>query len=201
MQLNIHKYIPVSEVEGPGKRFVLWVQGCSIQCENCFVPHTWNVKEGNMISIDELYKIIMSYSNELEGITVFGGEPFDQHLALYQLIKKLKENTNLSVMIFSGYTYEHLKRRVAITNQQLLDLCDIFVDGPYIEKLHDLSRPWVGSSNQRYFFFTDRYKDLAKEMKIENKLTITIQNTGEVVVNGLAHKDTIAYLEGLISDY
>ncbi len=200
MHLKIHKYIPTSEVEGPGKRFVLWVQGCSIRCENCFVPHTWNIDEGKDVSVHELYTIISSYKNEIEGITVFGGEPFDQVEGLYNLVKKVKENTKLSVMIFSGYTYEHLKRRQDKYNQLLLDLCDIFVDGPYIEKLHDLSRPWSGSSNQRYFFFTNRYEKLAKELNIQNKLTITIQNSGEVVVNGIAQKDTIAYLEDLIKN-
>ncbi len=199
MVLNIHKYITSSEVEGPGKRFVLWVQGCSIQCENCFVPQTWNRKEGAKINVDELYNIIVNVKEDIEGITVFGGEPFDQPEALYSLIKKIKNQTQLSVMIFSGYTIEHIRRRKDKTNHLLLELCDIFVDGPYIEKLHDLSRPWSGSSNQRYFFFTDRYKELANKLDIKNKLTITIQNTGEVVVNGIAHKDSIRYLENLIS--
>lgn len=196
--IHIHKYIPISKVEGPGKRFVLWVQGCSIQCKNCFVQHTWKKEEGKEVLLEDLYNDIIKYKDDIEGITVFGGEPFDQSESLFLLLDKIKKTSDLSVMVFSGYTIEHLKKSINIYNNKLLSLCDIFVDGPYIEKLRSTARPWVGSSNQRYFYFTDRYKYLENNNEQVNKLEVRIKKTGEVVINGLADKETLHFLEELI---
>ena len=87
MELIIHRYIPVTAVEGPGKRFCLWVQGCSIRCEGCGVPWTWAKENGEKISVEKLLKEIVKSQeeNSIEGVTFLGGEPFDQPEGLGEL--------------------------------------------------------------------------------------------------------------------
>lgn len=191
MELIIHRYLPLTTVEGPGKRFCLWVQGCSIRCEGCGVPWTWSKKNGRTISVEELFLEIekSSKKNNIEGVTFLGGEPFDQAEALGKLAHMVKE-LGLTVMTFSGYLYEDLKKREEC--QALLKATDLLIDGPFIKGKLDLSRPWVGSSNQRYHFLTSTYKNLEDQlMTIENKVEIRIDPNGLVSINGMATQQTL----------
>lgn len=191
MELIIHRYLPLTTVEGPGKRFCLWVQGCSIRCEGCGVPWTWSEKNGRTIGVEELfYQIKVSKEeNGIEGVTFLGGEPFDQAEALGKLARMVK-NIGLTVMTFSGYLYEDLKNREDC--QGLLAATDLLIDGPFVKEKLDLSRPWIGSSNQRYHFLTSAYKYLEGQLTgIGNKIEIRILEDGTVSVNGMATQQTL----------
>lgn len=191
MELIIHRFLPLTTVEGPGKRFCLWVQGCSIRCEGCGVPWTWSKKNGNTISVEELLLEIKKskQKNNIEGVTFLGGEPFDQAEALGKLAQMVKE-LGLTVMTFSGYLYEDLEKRKEY--QALLNATDLLIDGPFIKDKLDLSRPWVGSSNQRYHFLTTVYKKLENQLPtMGNKIEIRIGNDGLVSVNGMATQQTL----------
>ena len=88
----------------------------------------------------------------IEGVTFLGGEPFEQAEALGVIAEKIKK-AGLSVVCFTGCKFEDLK--LEAKNKKLLDNIDLLIDGEYIEELKDFSRPWCGSSNQRYHFLTD----------------------------------------------
>ncbi|MDY7224436.1 4Fe-4S single cluster domain-containing protein [Halalkalibacterium halodurans] len=194
MDLRIHRYLPLTSVEGPGKRFCLWVQGCSIRCEGCAVPWTWSVDNGKVISIDQLFHEIKESkeNHDIEGVTFLGGEPFDQPEALGELAQKVK-SLGLTVMSFSGYMYEDLKQREDC--QLFLSAIDLLIDGPFVKEKLDLSRPWTGSSNQRYHFLTDKYKHLEQQIaSISNKIEIRILEDGSVSVNGMATQQTLEEL-------
>ncbi|WP_349409948.1 4Fe-4S single cluster domain-containing protein [Pseudalkalibacillus sp. SCS-8] len=194
MQLIIHRYIPETKVEGPGKRFCLWVQGCSIRCEGCGVPWTWSKENGNTIEVSELFHEIekSKRKNGIEGVTFLGGEPFDQAEALGELAEKVKK-IGLTIMTFSGYHYEDLREQEKC--QKLLESADLLIDGPFVKDKLDLSRPWVGSSNQRYHFLTPAYKHLEDQLSsIENKVEIRIGSDGLVSVNGMATQQTLEEL-------
>ncbi|MBS4218457.1 radical SAM protein [Bacillus sp. FJAT-49711] len=194
MELVIHRYLPHTTVEGPGKRFCLWVQGCSIRCEGCGIPWTWSKKSGKTMKVEELFREIKKSKDEnnIEGVTFLGGEPFDQAEALGELALLVK-NLGLTVMTFSGYLYEDLQKRNAALN--LLANTDLLIDGPFIKDKLDLSRPWVGSSNQRYHFLTASYKHLENNlMTIGNKIEIRIGEDGSVSVNGMATQQTLSEL-------
>ncbi|HZH60280.1 MAG TPA: 4Fe-4S single cluster domain-containing protein [Metabacillus sp.] len=191
MKLLIHRYLPLTTVEGPGKRFCLWVQGCSIRCEGCGVPWTWSKKNGRTISVEDLFLEIKksSQNNNIEGVTFLGGEPFDQAESLGKLALMVKE-LGLTVMTFSGYLYEDLEKRKEC--QALLKATDLLIDGPFIKDKLDLSRPWVGSSNQRYHFLTSTYKELENQLlTMGNKVEIRIGNDGLVSINGMATQQTL----------
>ena len=102
----VHTYIPASKVNGPGTRFTLWVQGCSRRCVGCFNPDTWSVDGcGIYMSVEEIIARIPEQG--IDGITVSGGEPFDQSEELAALLK-LAHEKGLETLVYSGYTYEQL---------------------------------------------------------------------------------------------
>ncbi len=181
MHLNIYKFLPVSEVEGPGKRACIWVQGCSIQCKNCALPQTWSKDRGQKISVDELAEKIIDIG-EIEGVTFTGGEPFDQAKALFKLALKLKE-AGLSIITFTGYKIEDIQNSKKESWHDLLSVTDILIDSPYIHEKSDFSRPLVGSSNQRYHFLSGRYSknDLSSNSE---RIEVRIQEDGKISVNG-----------------
>lgn len=196
MSLRIHRFLPSTKVEGPGTRACLQVQGCPIHCPGCAVPFTWQEDGGIIVEVEELAEKILR-GPEIEGITFLGGEPFAQAGELAKLAGILKPE-GLSVMTFTGYLLEDLCQSGDSNTMKLLAATDLLVDGPFMRELLDTSRPWVGSSNQRYHFLTDRYCYLETQLNnIPNRLEVRLEPDGRVSVNGLAK---IKDLEALFRD-
>ncbi|MBB5326042.1 anaerobic ribonucleoside-triphosphate reductase activating protein [Anoxybacillus tepidamans] len=193
MKLMIHRFLPLTMVEGPGKRACLWVQGCSIRCDGCAVPWTWNHNNGEEKEIQALFVEIEKSKREngIEGVTFLGGEPFDQALPLARLAAMVRE-IGLSVMTFTGYLYEDI---ISLNNphyMELLQMTDLLIDGPFMKEKLDVSRPWVGSSNQRYHFLTPRYEYLKEQLlEIPNKIEVRLNIDGSVSVNGMVTLDSL----------
>ena len=95
----VHSY-SVSRVNGPGKRFVLWTQGCSKGCKNCYNPNTWKF-EGKEMSPEEILELIENF--EVDGITLTGGDPLEQEDILILLEGLYKLNLPKGIILFSGY--------------------------------------------------------------------------------------------------
>ena len=150
MNIQINRYIPISEVEGPNKRFVVWLQGCSIRCKDCANSNMWDKERGTVYDVDDIVELIKNYSSKIEGITFLGGEPLDQ-LEAVKYICKQSQNMGLSVIVFTGYEYENIKNKPEI--KELINYIDILIDGKFDSSKKDFSRPWVGSTNQKYYFF------------------------------------------------
>ncbi len=151
--LNIMGYVDESEVNGPGRRAVVWVQGCLRQCRGCFNKESWSFAINQLVSVDTLAEKILSNPRN-QGVTFSGGEPFWQAAALAVLAAKVKA-AGLNVMSFSGFTLEELQSDSAPAgSQDLLNQLDILIDGPYIQSLA-LNSPDspVSSSNQRVHVF------------------------------------------------
>ncbi|KHF31917.1 7-carboxy-7-deazaguanine synthase [Paenibacillus sp. P1XP2] len=178
-------------------RYAIWVQGCPIHCEGCFNPHTWNVEGGEVMTIDQIFDDIeftLKSTPKLEGISFLGGEPFSQAYELSILAERVKE-INLSIVTFSGYKYEKIKKSSHAGWQELLHATDLLIDGPYIKSQHDLSRPWIGSKNQQYRFLTDRYSYLEEQLtSIQNKLEIRLHPDGTISANGMAQASDLELL-------
>lgn len=188
MQINVYKYLNKTNAEGPNQRFCLWVQGCSRHCDGCFAKSTWSHRKNRIMSVDELFFLIKEQKG-IEGVTFLGGEPFEQAKPLAELARKV-HNLGLSVLTFTGNTYEELKKSENEDIQALLKYTDLLIDGGFEKENFDLSRPWVGSKNQRYIFLTDRYS--AEEIKnYKNKIEVRIEKNGFVFVNGMGDFDAI----------
>ena len=97
---------PESIVDGPGFRYVIFVQGCPHHCPGCHNPESWTFDAGEDMTVHEILDEIRSNPN-LDGVTFSGGEPFEQVPALLELAKMVKAE-GLSLMSYSGYTLEEL---------------------------------------------------------------------------------------------
>jgi anaerobic ribonucleoside-triphosphate reductase activating protein len=159
------------------------------------VPWTWSAAGGEDVEVAELADLILG-GPEIEGVTFLGGEPFEQAGALADLGQTL-QNAGLSVMTFTGYLLEDLDRPERPECQHLIRVTDLLIDGPFRQDLIDLSRPWVGSSNQRYHFLSGRYRNVQSRIaEIPNRVEVRIMPTGEVRINGMINSiDLLALTE------
>ena len=181
MNIQINRYIPVSEVEGPNKRFVMWLQGCSIRCKDCANSDMWNKEGGTVYDVKNIIELIKNYSSKIEGITFLGGEPLDQ-LEAVKYICKQSQNMGLSVVVFTGYEYENIKNKPEI--KELINYIDILIDGKFDSSKKDFSRPWVGSTNQKYHFFSDKYNESILT-KYKNKFELRVDEKNKIFINGM----------------
>ncbi|GAA1980062.1 4Fe-4S single cluster domain-containing protein [Terrabacter lapilli] len=196
LPLRIAAISPLTEVEGPGKRFAVWAQGCSIRCDGCFNPHLWGAAGGRPTGPDELAQ--QALASGAEGVTLLGGEPFDQADGFATFARTVRDG-GLSVMTFTGHYLEDLRGPDAPPSfAALLAATDLLVDGPYLADQLDHARPWVGSRNQRFHFLTDRYLHLRSRLPgLADRLEVRVSPTGEVSINGWAD---VAALDELLQD-
>ncbi len=180
--INVYKILEKTSVEGPGTRFCIWTQGCKKHCLGCFATKTWAFGVGIDYSVEDLYQMIQSQKN-IEGITFLGGEPFEQAQELAELAARIRKE-GLSVVCFTGYTFEELKSKNNESINALLKNTDLLIDGGFEKDKFDISRPWVGSSNQRYIFLTDFYNEKDIE-NCKNKIEMHISKDGKLEINGM----------------
>lgn len=180
--LNIMGYVNASEVNGPGSRAVVWVQGCTRECPGCFNHASWSFEVNQLISVDNLVEKIFADSRN-QGVTFSGGEPFWQASQLAVLAKKVKA-AGLNVMSFTGFTLEQLQSDYAPNGaKDLLTQLDILVDGAYVEALavNSPNSP-VSSSNQRVHVFNPALSD--KINWASDQLEVHIFKDGSRLITG-----------------
>lgn len=186
--VNVFKLLKNTQVEGPGKRFCIWVQGCKKHCPDCWAKDTWEFGVGTEYSVDDLFNQIKEVQ-DIEGVTFLGGEPFEQAEELAKLSIKIKA-LGLSVLCFTGYTIEELQAKNDDAVNFFLSNIDLLIDGGFEQDKYDLSRPWVGSSNQRYIFLTDFYnQEILSQYK--NKIEARIGEDGKLEINGMGDFEQI----------
>lgn len=186
MKLRVFNILKKTKVEGPGIRYCIWTQGCSRHCRGCQAVHTWSHSGGYLVDVKDIIEDIKS-QKDIEGVTFLGGEPFEQAEALGIIAEEVQKN-ELSVLCFSGFLLEEL--RAEEKNKLLLDNIDLLIDGEFKQELVDYSRPWCGSSNQRYHFLTDRYNEEIFT-KYKNKVEVNISKNGVIFMNGMGNFDEI----------
>lgn len=133
---------------GPGIRAGIWFQGCTLGCPGCLSRDTWAADEGRNVPVSEVLDWVAGLP-AIDGVTISGGEPFQQPTALRALLEGLRVwrgSRQVDILLYSGYVISRLSRNPESRN--ILDLCDAVVTGPYVERLDDGS-PLRGSANQR----------------------------------------------------
>ncbi len=153
---------------GEGIRVTLFVSGCTNHCENCFQPQTWDFDYGMKFDKAAEDKIIeMLKPDYINGLTLLGGEPFEprNQRELVPFLHRIREKyPNKTIWAFSGFTLDEelLKDgsypRCEATDE-MLSLIDVLVDGRYVERLHDISLRFRGSSNQRLIDMNETRKE------------------------------------------
>jgi anaerobic ribonucleoside-triphosphate reductase activating protein len=145
---NLFRIYHHSTVDGPGRRSVIQFAGCSIRCSGCYVPETHEKTNGRIVLIDDIISEIDSHRNQHDGVTILGGEPFDQSEALEKLVSKLKAK-DYHITIYTGFTLEILSARNSPAVDNILQNADLLIDGQYKRELSNNAGEYRGSSNQR----------------------------------------------------
>ncbi len=164
--LNVAQVCPETSTLGPGRRFVLWVQGCPFSCKGCVSPAWIPIRPASAVPVEELARRVVA-AEGLEGITISGGEPMLQAAGLARLLAAVREaRPDFSAIAFTGFTLERLREMAAEDPGigALLGRLDVLIDGLYERELDD-GRGLRGSSNQRVHFLTGRYRALRDEFE------------------------------------
>lgn len=149
--VRVAGYYHDSLIEGPGRRNCALLSGCELGCLGCWVPHLHPADAGPVVCVQCLADALLDPAYEWDGISLLGGDPFFQPDGLWALVPALRTRRCPPILVYSGYTYERL-RRMARTQPAIgavLEDVDILIDGPFIATLADRSGPWTGSGNQR----------------------------------------------------
>lgn len=188
-RLRVAHVVPRTVAEGPGTRYAVWVQGCTVRCPGCFNPHLWTARGGTLRDPDAL--VAEAADADVDGITLLGGEPLDQPAAAAALVSRA-QGAGLSTVVFTGRTFEELRCGDDPAVGALLAATDLLVDGPYDAARPDHGRPWVGSTNQQFHFLTDRFgpQDLVAPDRVE----VRVGADGSVELNGWADEELLDVL-------
>ncbi|MDR0365374.1 MAG: radical SAM protein [Bifidobacteriaceae bacterium] len=189
---------------GPGRRLGLWVQGCALRCEGCASRDTWDPSGGRLMPTEELAAELnrLIELHELDGLTLTGGEPFDQAEALAETLRLLRlrpapsersdsapeipgeSKASLDVLAFTGYTASAAKRKAGA----LWEMLDAVVAGPYRQDLPS-DEPLIASSNQQLIRLNPDWEPgPARRMQV-----MTVD--GELVLAGLPRPGDLDRLE------
>jgi anaerobic ribonucleoside-triphosphate reductase activating protein len=187
--LQVSSVLHRTIAEGPGERTAIWVQGCSIRCNGCINPHLFATSGGTLMSVSDLAAEILD--SGVEGITLLGGEPFDQPEACAKLAGLVRQQ-GLGVITFTGYLQEDLRHRSA-AHRALIAETDLLVDGPYRQDEVENERALVGSNNQRFLHLTNRYIDY-DPANTPNRLHARLSPEGSIELAGFLDRDQLSDL-------
>lgn len=144
--IRISGIVGASITDGPGFRYTIFVQGCSHNCPGCHNPETHDPNGGTLYTVDELIEAL-GKDPMVSGVTLSGGEPFEQAAQLIPVAQAARAR-GMEVAAYTGYLYEELLKDTG-AKHDLLALCDVLIDGPYIDAQRNLDIRFKGSENQR----------------------------------------------------
>jgi anaerobic ribonucleoside-triphosphate reductase activating protein len=181
---------------GPGARTGIWFQGCSIRCPGCVSMDTW-VEDQHVTTLDEVKEALLPSLSQSDGVTISGGEPFDQPEALHALLQWLRDVHSGDLFVYSGYTYEALQQHLAAFH----GLIDALMTDPFRQDIGQ-TLALRGSDNQRLFFFTElgrqRFTTFERQRgEVDRALDIMFDDyTGEIFLAGIPARDDLNRLAG-----
>jgi anaerobic ribonucleoside-triphosphate reductase activating protein len=193
-QINIAAEIKESVANGPGKRYVIWVQGCLFNCPGCFNPDFQPFITNKIVNISTLSQRILSVKT-IEGVTYSGGEPFMQCEALIELNKILIKK-GLSIVSYTGYTLDELHQLKNPFVMEFLSQIDILIDGRFHQK-YKANLLWRGSNNQNVHFLTDRYNEYESKIDSGGEIELIVGND-KITYTGILQDEILKKLNNLM---
>ncbi|KAB0528463.1 4Fe-4S single cluster domain-containing protein [Pseudomonas brassicacearum] len=199
MDLSLSRvHFPVTTL-GPGRRIGIWFQGCSIRCPGCISADTWGPGH-RRLSLEQLLEQITPWLHGAEGITISGGEPFDQFDALRSLLEGLRRLSELDILVYSGYSLEQLNESLLQTK----GLIDALISDPYIEA-RSQTMALRGSDNQRLSLLTPlgraRLGHYERPLEPTDKaLDLMFDESGSVWMAGIPRRDDLLRLRDLLHE-
>lgn len=198
MELSLSRvHFPVTTL-GPGRRLGIWFQGCSIRCPGCISADTWGPGK-RRVGIAQLLEQLTPWLAEAEGITLSGGEPFDQFPALLALLQGLRQSTPLDILVYSGYSLEDLQPLLL----QAGGLIDALISDPFDER-SEQSLALRGSDNQRLNLLTplgqERLASYQRPLQpADQALDLMFDENGSVWMAGIPRRDDVLRLRDLLN--
>lgn len=189
-------HFPVTTL-GPGRRLGIWFQGCSLRCEGCISVDTWATAK-TLIPIEQLMTKLSSYLPLIDGITISGGEPFDQFEALLAIVVQLRERTKVDILVYTGYGVEDITDQL----QQIKPYIDVLISDPFQRQSSQTLR-LRGSDNQRLHCFTsqavEKFSYYQQAVTTEDKvLDVMFDAEGVVWFAGIPRRDDFVKLQTLL---
>lgn len=185
-ELNLASWVSCTEVEGPGKRFALWVQGCLKRCLGCCNPEMLDIVPKHIVDGETAFRWIREAheQHDIEGVTFVGGEPMLQAHGLAEIAVQC-QSVGLSLVTFTGYTMEELERLQLPGTAELMVSTDILLAGPFMPERVEAERNWVGSTNKRFHFLTDRYpRSVEHDRRFRHGFELHITRDSQIGLNG-----------------
>ncbi|TPG85722.1 anaerobic ribonucleoside-triphosphate reductase activating protein [Brevibacillus laterosporus] len=148
--MHICDYRSESINEGIGLRAVVFVSGCRHACPGCFNPESWDFSYGQAFTPSRQQEVIQEISTNplLHGMTLCGGDPFFSADACISFVTSFRNACpDKTVWAYTGFTFEALLHQDK--HRQLLELCDVIIDGKFKSEEKDTSLRFRGSRNQR----------------------------------------------------
>jgi anaerobic ribonucleoside-triphosphate reductase activating protein len=133
---------------GPGPRLGIWFQGCSIRCQGCISADTWASERG-LTSVDELFEAVSQWLSSSDGVTISGGEPFDQPDALHELLTRIRFAHQGDILVYTGHAFEDLSSQL----RHFEGLIDAMITDPF-DVGASRTLALRGSDNQRLIRLT-----------------------------------------------
>ncbi len=192
--LNVHAVRPRSHVNGPGLRSVVWVQGCSIHCPGCLNRRTHPHRALHLVDPRELARQLLDVG-EAEGLTVSGGEPFEQAEACAELAAAYRA-LGRTVVAYSGYSFDALLASTDPVVKCFLAQIDLLIAGPYVRAQRCAGELWRGSTNQTVHFLTDRLKRAA-ELPTSNAIVEIESNGRQIACTGFPHPKDLVWIKAI----
>lgn len=153
-----HLAYPVTAL-GPGRRVAIWVAGCSLRCQGCITPELQLQDSGQLIDSERLLQRLLRFpADDIQGLSLTGGEPFEQAAALGAILQVLRsQRPHWDYLAFSGYPLNHLRKQT--DSQRLLAQLDLLIAGPY-QPQRPGQHPLQASENQTLHALTERGEQL-----------------------------------------
>jgi anaerobic ribonucleoside-triphosphate reductase activating protein len=188
-------HFPVTAL-GPGKRLGIWFQGCSIRCPGCISVDTWAIGRGRT-ELSAAIDAMAEWLAQANGVTISGGEPFDQADALHQLLREIRKLSPTDILVFTGYAREVLPKFATAHG-----LIDALVSDPYRADLPQ-RLALRGSDNQRLHLLTalgrERFGSFSRERTVEDdRLDVGFDDEGTTWLSGIPRRDALPKLLAML---
>lgn len=194
-QLNKIQY-PIYNL-GPGKRIGIWVQGCNLGCRGCVNQTTWDKRGGKNVSVLDVFNWVAALEGDFDGITISGGEPFQQYEPLMAFLFLVKSRTKYDTYCFSGYCLDELD--TLFPDKLFYRYLDYLVDGRYIAELHD-NKNLKGSSNQTIYRFVDGVSVKQTGETSNNKWSVFLSESNQIYMAGIPKQKELEQLCSKLSE-
>lgn len=179
-------HYPVTTL-GPGKRVGIWLQGCSIRCPGCISADTW-ASGHHVTTIADVMDGLREWLPLADGITVSGGEPFDQAPALLALLTAIRGAFAGDIFVYSGYPFERLQDELSVAT----GLIDALMTDPFVAGMRQ-TLPLRGSDNQRLHLLTplglERFEPFTVPNRQPPKFDVMFDEDGTVWFAGVPSQD------------